>query len=192
MTALRGWLALAAVVLVGAAAVVLVNGYHERKADQAYQESLVLKGQVDALQEQAREHNAAADRLAQTVSGQDQTILALKAKLARAQRPALPAQPGVPDPVGVVDPGPESPDALKDQVITAQDQQIGTLKAEVVELRAALVLKDRALGISEQRARGLEIALDAQRHAAKSGKWIGRLQGFAIGLGAGYVSGRLK
>lgn len=199
MTPARWWLALLAVALLGAAAVVLVNGHQERKVEQAFQQSLELKGQVDALQEQAGKLVGEADeqRKVAAAAGQDveksrADVRALKARLAKA----LASGPG--NPVGDVDPVDDTTD-LRDQVIAAQgeqieaqDRQITALGGEIKGLRAALVLKDQALVTQEQRARGLEIALDAQRSAARSGKWVGRLQGFAIGLGAGYVSGRFR
>ena len=59
-------------------------------------------------------------------------------------------------------------------------------------LRVAPDAKDRALITSEQRARGLEIALEAQRHASKSQRWLGRIEGVAVGIAIGYVGGKLQ
>lgn len=194
MTSARWILALFAVLVVGAASVVLVNGYHERKASEAEQQSLELKGKVDALQEQARELVATADGHAKDAKTAAEEVRLLKAKLARAKqaRPGEPSvHPVVPDGVPSDGDSPVLVDDLKDQIIDAQDRQITALSLEVDGLRSALVLKDQALVTQEQRVRGLEIALDAQRHAAKVGKWMGRIQGFAIGLGVGYVGGKL-
>lgn len=194
MTTSRWLAALLAVFIVGAAVVVLVNGYHERKASAAEQQALELKGKVDALQEQARELVTKADGHAKDAATAAEEVRVLKAKLARAKQ-THPSEssvhPVVPDGVPTDGDSPVLVDDLKDQVIAAQDRQIAALNLEVDGLRAALDMKDRALVTSEQRARGLEIALDAEKHAAKSGKWIGRIQGFAIGITAGYAMGRL-
>ena len=90
----------------------------------------------------------------------------------------------------VVDSAPA--DSLRDQIIAVQDKQIAALGAEVDELRAALDLKDRALVTSEQRARGLELALEAQKHASKSQRWLGRIEGVAVGVAIGYAGGKLR
>lgn len=195
MTTARWILALLAVILLGAASVVLVNGHQERKVTQAQQENLKLKGHVHALQEQAGELVAKANESGTRSAQAGAEVLALKAKLARAQsaRPGQPANhPVVPGGVPPAGDPPVVVDDLKDQIIEAQDRQIVALGTEVGQLRAALVLKDRALGISEQRARGLEIALEAQQSASRSGRWIGRMQGFVVGLGAGYATGRYR
>jgi hypothetical protein len=82
--------------------------------------------------------------------------------------------------------------AAQDDLNTQKDGKIASLEAEVVDLRTALDLSQHALTVSEQRARALEIAIQAQKSATTSSKWIGRVQGFAIGIGVGYVGGRFK
>lgn len=78
------------------------------------------------------------------------------------------------------------------EVIEAQAKVIKGYEAEVVTLTASRDQWKAAFEAERKRATGLEIALDAQKHVASSGKWAGRLQGLAIGLGAGFVAGRLR
>ena len=110
--------------------------------------------------------------------------------------PAPPSNPGV---AGAVVPasaasGPDDRDAL-----IAKDQEVITALTKVVEdqgteISQLTISRDQWKASSEAEHRavvGLQIALDAQKVVSKSDKWIGRVEGFAIGIGAGYVAGRL-
>jgi len=152
----------------------------------ALQQSAELKGKVLTLTQESQKRKDLADQAAHKVEDQDKTIATLKTKLSKIKRTEPSTTPNT-EPV----PAEEMADSLKDQIIDAQDKEIGTLKVEVTELRASLDLKDRALVESERRARGLEIALEAQRSLATSSKWIGRLQGFVIALGTKYVTTKI-
>ena len=181
---LRAWTVLALVGLLLACGLGYYSGHKNQQIDKALQQSQELKGKIGALQEQARIAVDQADAAAKTAAQHEATAQALKAKLAHLR--AVPAAPGVSDPMGVVD----SAGDLRDQIIAAQDQQIAAQKDEIKGLRAALDLKDRALVTSEQRARGLELALEAQKHAQRSQRWLGRIEGVAVGIAIGYVGGR--
>ena len=183
---LRSWGVLALLVVAVAAGLGYYSGHKNEQIDKALQQSQELKGKIGALQEQARVAVDQADAAAKTAAQHEATAQALKSKLAQLR--AVPAAPGVPGPVGVVDPAGD----LRDQIIAAQDSQIAAQKLEITELRAALDLKDRALVTSEQRARGLELALEAQKHASKSQRWLGRIEGVAVGIAIGYVGGKLR
>lgn len=187
----RGWASLALAVALAVAGVWIYSTAMDSKVARAEQAASEMKGKVNALQEQARIAVDQADAAAKTAAQHEATAQALKAKLAKLR--ALPASATASAPSGAtsVD-GPSDEAALSAQIIAAQDSQIAAQKDEIKGLRVALVLKDQALVTQEQRVRGLEIALDAQRHAAKSGKWMGRIQGFAAGIGVGYISGRLR
>ena len=187
---LRTWAVLALLVVAVAAGLGYYSGHKNEQIDKALQQSQELKGKIGALQEQARIAVDQADAAAKTAAQHEATAQALKAKLAKLR--ALPASATASAPSGAtsVD-GPSDEAALADQIIEAQDEQIAALKVEVVELRSALDLKDKALRISEQRARALEIARDARESAIKRNRWLGRLEGLVVGLGAGYVAGRV-
>ena len=175
----RAWAVLALVGLLLACGLGYYSGHKNQQIDKALQQSQELKGKIGALQEQARIAVDQADAAAKTAAQHEATAQALKAKLAQLR--AVPAAPGVSDPMGVVG------DDLRDQIITAQDSQIAAQKDEIKGLRAALDLKDRALVTSEQRARGLELALEAQKHAQRSQRWLGRIEGAGVGLAIGYM-----
>ena len=181
----RAWISLALVGLLLACGLGYYSGHKNQQIDRAIAQSQELRGKISALQEQARIAVDQADAAAKTAAQHEATAKALKAKLAKLQ--AVPAAPGVSDPVGVV-----GADDLRDQIIAAQDKQIAALGVEVTGLRTALDLKDRALVTAEQRARGLEIALEAQRHASRSQRWLGRIEGVAVGIAIGYVGGKLQ
>ena len=183
---LRAWAALALAGLLLACGLGYYSGHKNQQIDKAIAQSQELRGKISALQEQARLAVAQADEAAKTAAQHAATAQALKAKLAKLQ--AVPAAPSVSGPVGVVDPTGD----LRDQIIAAQDKQIAALGVEIKGLRAALDLKDQALVTAEQRARGLELALDAQKHASRSQRWLGRIEGVAVGIAIGYVGGKLQ
>lgn len=198
MVNLRWIAAVFAVLLLGAASVVLVNGYHERRASEAKVESDILKGQVETLKDQIAVSIQSADSFAAQAQVASTEKLALKAKLAKLQSLRGATAQGIDNPVGPVvsDPAPAD---LKDQIISAQteviakqDEEITALNSEVGGLRVALDLSSRALDTSERRARGLELALDAQSHATRTSKWVGRFQGLLVGICGGYVGGKVK
>ena len=180
----RAWISLALAGLLLACGLGYYSGHKNQQIDKAIQQSQELKGRVNALQEQARIAVDQADAAAKTAAQHEATAQALKAKLAQLR--AVPANPSMPDPVGVVG------DDLRDQIIAAQDEQITAQRDEIKGLRVALDAKDKALVTSEQRARGLEIALEAQRHASRSQRWLGRIEGVAVGIAIGYVGGKLQ
>lgn len=187
----RAWISLALVLLLVAGGLGYYSGHKNQQIDRAIQQSQELKGKISALQEQARVAVDQADAAAKTAAQHEATAQALKAKLAKLR--ALPASATASAPSGAtsVD-GPSDEAALSAQIIAAQDSQITAQKLEITGLRAALDLKDRALVTAEQRARGLEIALDAQSHASKSQRWLGRIEGVAVGIAIGYMGGKLQ
>lgn len=183
-----GYLALCVALVAGTAG--YFNGRGKDQAKAAEQQNIELKAKVDALSKDSQTHKALADAKESEVKDRDARIASLKARLRHA--PSLPPA-GQTDSGGIA-PAVEDPNAageIRDQIITAQDDQIAALNSEVSDLRTALDLKDQALVISEKRARALEIARDARESAIKRNRWMGRLEGLVIGLGAGYVAGRV-
>lgn len=182
-----GYLALTAALVAATAG--YFNGLGKDKIAAAEQRNIELKAKVDALSKDSETHKALADAAQQEIKDRDAKIASLKARRTRA----LPASATASAPSGAtsVD-GPSDEAALSAQIITAQDEQIAALKVEVTELRTALDLKDQALITSEKRARGLEIALDAQKHTSKSQRWLGRIEGVAVGIAIGYMGGKLQ
>ena len=185
---IRAWGYLALTVVLVAAAAGYFNGLGKDKIAAAEQRNIELKAKVDALSKDSETHKALADAKEQEVKDRDAKIASLKARRTSALHASATASApsGATSSVGT---GPSDEAALADQIIAAQDEQIAALKVEVVELRAALDLKDKALRVSEQRARALEIARDARESAIKRNRWLGRLEGLVVGLGAGYVAG---
>lgn len=78
------------------------------------------------------------------------------------------------------------------EVIEAQAKVIKGYEVQVVTLTVSRDQWKAAFEAERRRAAGLEIALDAQKHVASNGKWMGRAQGFVFGLGAGFVAGRVR
>ena len=165
------------------------NGLGKDKIAAAEQRNIELKAKVDALSKDSETHKALADAAQQEIKDRDAKIASLKARRTSALHASATAS--APSGATSVD-GPSDEAALAGQIITAQDEQIAALKVEVTELRTALDLKDQALIASEKRARGLEIAMEAQKHASKSQRWLGRIEGVAVGNAIGYVGGKLQ
>ena len=86
---------------------------------------------------------------------------------------------------------PPAMDDTRDQIIAEQDAQIEALNSEVKGLRLTISIKDQALANSDRQIRALEIAADVQKHAATANRWEGRIEGFVIGFGAGYITSKV-
>ena len=188
-------LGLALVVIALGASAFGIESCGKGKVQQGTIQAAEAHGAADAHQQQAQASDAQVEDLKAKVQSQN-------AKVGRllAERTALLARldhaDHVPvDPVPPGEPVRDDRDAViaKDaEVIAAQGKQITD---QAVVISALTVSRDAWKSTAEDRAReaaGLRIALDAQKSVANSGKWMGRVQGFAIGLGAGYVTGRIR
>lgn len=167
------------------------------------------RGKVAQATIQAAEANGAASAHQTSAQASDAKVADLEAKIQSqnakvgrllAERTALLARLDHADhvPVDPVPPG-ESVRDDRDAVI-AKDAEVIAAQAYFIEgqqtqIAALVISRDAWKATAEERAReaaGLRIALDAQKSVANSGKWVGRFQGVAIGLGVGYIAGRLK
>jgi len=131
-----------------------------------------------------------------------QTIEALKADVSRAKAVAakLRARPSgdvavhgdtVPS-AGLDESGRSGLVASLDAVIASQDELIAEQDNQIKDQAIRIKTGDDALAASMRQTRALEIALKAQKSATTSSKWLGRIQGFAIGVSVGWVGGKLK
>ncbi len=193
---LRAWgfLAIAVVVAVGG----LFYGYQQyknRQVDEALQEAVEWARKADESASLARQKDVQIAARTSDLAKAQKDIDQLKLEYAKRRQPRKSvAEFGTAAPVDGLPSEPAGDLALDaaDAVISAQD---GLIKEQAAQILDLTVSRDSWKGAYEEehrRAVALQIALDAQKHAAKSGKWVGRLQGFAIGLGAGYVGGKLR
>lgn len=154
---------------------------HEQKASEA-------KGRADEHKAAGGVADAAAAEAARRAQSAEAAVARLKRELDALRRPQpVPPGPDVPAPAPV-DLAPEV--AKRDQIIEAQDAHITALKIEVGTLTTA---RDHWRSAEQARADQvlhLEAALEAQKAISRGSLWRGRVQGLAIGLGAGYVAGR--
>ena len=91
-------------------------------------------------------------------------------------------------------------------VVTALEAEIGALRLEVQGLQQELVTRDDLLKVrsaaaeswkaayqqSAKEAALLRCAHEAQVAALKAERWKGRIEGLAVGIGVGYVAGRIR
>jgi len=165
------------------------------KAEAAESRAQVLGVERDKALGDAKVSQDRADAEAQARTKAEGSLKQARADVADARaRLKAPGQsvPAVPGDGPVV--APDAKDdliAAQDDLIAKQDLKIGSLEREVVDLRTLNETKNVAISLGKQRERALEIALDAQKRATSSSKWMGRLQGFAIGVSVGYVGGKL-
>ena len=113
----------------------------------------------------------------------------LKAELARIN--SQPVQP--PDAAQPVDNPPDlAPLVAKDEeLIGALTKENTDLKAHVVTLNLQIGSLQVAFDEKSKEAVAIRIALEAQVAANKAERWRGRIEGFVVGIGAGYVAGKL-
>ena len=150
-----------------------------------------------AASSQGADHDQEADQHQAQLQGDAAEVARLRAKLARVRKapPAAPAPPSTP---GAPEPEPVAPPvdlaavvAQQDLLITAQDKQIQDQAGQIHTLTLARDSWRLSAQESAQEALQLRSALLAQQGVAKAQRWMGRLEGLAVGLGAGYVGGRL-
>ncbi len=171
--------------------------------------SCVGTHQVDAHVQQADQHHEAATSSAAQGAAHDQEAQAhepqiqndtaevarLRAEVARLRHPA-PAPPSSPD-ISPAEPVAPPVDlsavvAGQDLLIAAQDRQI---QDQTLQIKTLSLARDSwRLSAQESAAEALQLrsALAAQQGLIKGALWRGRLQGFAVGLGSGYIAGRLR
>lgn len=165
------------------------------KVQQGTIQAAEAHGAGDAHQQQAQSSDAKVADLEAQVQSQN-------AKVGRllAERTALLARLDHADHVPV-DPVPPGEPVRDDRdAVIAKDAEVIAVQGKVITDQAVVISalttsRDAWKATAEDRAReaaGLRIALDAQKSVANSGKWVGRFQGVAIGLGVGYIAGRLK
>ena len=136
-------------------------------------------------------HDVEATVRAPQLAADAAEVARLRSEVARLRSPAPPAPIPVPDPAAPpVDLAPLV--AGQDELIRAQDRQIQDLGAQVNTLTLARDSWRRAA--EEERIRGSlqEAALRAQLAATRAASWKGRIEGFAVGIGAGYLAGRIR
>ena len=171
------------------------------RVDGATANANIAHGEASADQTQAQTSDAqVADlqaRVARTAQDVDR-LTAERVRLLRALAAQVPQVPSNPDPAAPIAPQPVPLADVRDQVI-AKDAELIHAQQVVIQDQAAvigtlIISRDAwkaTASAREREAAQLRIALDAMKTVQSSGKWLGRVQGFAIGLGAGYVAGRL-
>ena len=143
-------------------------------------------------------HDQTAEAQAQEIKAAEREVERLRAEVARLRRPApkpdpqtIPPEPSIPLPVQTpVDLAPVV--AKLDELVKAQDHEISGLKAQVATITLARDSWKLAAQDSGREALQLRASLAAKDGLLKAERWKGRIEGFAVGLGSGYIAGRLK
>ena len=171
------------------------------RVDGATANANTAHGAASANQTQAQESDKVVSdlqaRVARTAQDVDR-LTAERVRLLRALAAQVPHVPSNPDPAPAPTTQPGPVVDVRDQVI-AKDAELIQAQQVVISDQAAvigtlIISRDAwkaTASAREREAAQLRIALDAMKTVQSSGKWLGRVQGFAIGLGAGYVAGRL-
>lgn len=172
---------------------------NQAKVTQSENAANVAKGEADALKRQAEAKD-------QAIAAKDSTLADAKAHLYRAEqelarskmgRPAVvpvpvPAIPGTPlGNMGVEEPGRDLV-GRQEAVIQAQAEVIRLQDVKIADLTQSRDMWKEAEAARSRETAGLRIALETQKSLTKNALWRGRFQGLAIGLGSGYVIGRLQ
>ena len=172
---------------------------NQAKVTQAETQANIAKGERDAITAQAQAKD-------QAIAAKDSSLADAKARLHRAEqelarskmvRPPLvsvpvPAVPGAPlGNMGVEEPGWDLV-GRQEAVIEAQSNLIKLQETKIDDLTISRDLWKASTEAGAREAAGLRIALEAQKSLTKNALLRGRIQGLAIGLGSGYVIGRLQ
>lgn len=161
----------------------------QARSIEAERQSQEHKGRADAAVEAARRAQAdEAQARAQVADADAKAARAaeLVAKLRADRRPASGVVPAVDhgplEPVGLIE-------ALTEQV-EAQQEQILARDGLILSLEAQRDGWKQAHDERHKETVSLRLALEGQKAAVNGALWRGRVQGFAVGAGLGFVGGR--
>lgn len=192
MTPLIKWAGIALLITVCLGLGFDVCGHHESKVS-AKVEAQANVQQVAATQSAGvgATHDTENTTQAATVAEDYVQVAADLAHIAHKPRPVPPpGNPAAPDPQPVVEPLAPVDDG-KDQLIADLTKTVMDQKAEINTLTLSRDSWKTAYGDAQKEADLREIALRAQIAANKSSKWVGRIEGFAVGAAIGYAGGKL-
>lgn len=208
----RTWLyGLAAIVAALALGVVVGLSWGEKRVSEKVQALQIraaeVKGQEDAIKagqiadalaarDVAIRHQQEADNRGMEAG---RTVVALRAKLAKATAQHASSDGIIPPVVPVVDGPQESVVAVQSELIAALDKQhaddLDRIKARDERIKAddlQISGLNKALKLADLRADIQEQAANAALQGIKQAKWLGRAEGFALGALAGYAGGRIR
>ena len=163
---------------------------HVQQADQDHEAAVTSAAQGATHDQEADQHQA-------QLQGDAAEVARLRAELARVRKaptapPAPPQAPGAPEPEPMAPPVDlAAVVAQQDLLITAQDKQIQDQAGQIHTLTLARDSWRLSAQDSAAEAVQLRSALAAKEGVMKAQRWMGRLEGLAVGLGASYVGGRL-
>ena len=193
----KAWIIGPAVLILGFAGVATYScvkgrqvAVHVQQADQDH-----TAAASSAAQGAAHDQEAATE--APQIQNDAVTVAQLRAEVARlrtphAPAPEPPAAPGLPAPEPVAPPVDLAAVVAKqDLLIAAQDKQIGDQAEQIHTLTLARDSWRLSAQDSAAEAVQLRSALAAKEGVLKAQRWMGRLEGLAVGFGSGYVAGRL-
>ena len=164
---------------------------HEASAAQAHESTTIHAAQGATYDQHAQDQTPA-------LQAADREVERLRAEVARLRRPAprpdskpTPNEPDTPQPVSSpVDLAPVV--AKLDELVKAQDREIGGLKAQLETVMKARDSWKLAAQDSGREALQLRAALAAREGSLRAERWRGRIEGLAVGVALGYGAGRLR
>jgi hypothetical protein len=190
MTPILKWAGIAALVIACLWVGLDLRGSHESKVSAAAEAQSIVQQQAATTSAAQGAANVQVAQNQASVVALDDAQVAKDMARRKHPLPVPPAPtPGAPDPQPAVAADPVDDGTA--QLIADQAKEIVDLKAQVNALNLAVTHYKGAYE-DECKASALkEIALQAQISANKSSKWVGRIEGFAIGAAVGYAGGKL-
>lgn len=180
-----------------------VDSCRRKQVEQAQHQAAIHEGEANAHAGQAQASDAIVADLQAKLEASKADLGRLSAERSALLRKLAAAKQDGGDPHGPAA-DPQTPVApVSDDLhlaVIAKDAEVieaqaNFIKGQEAQISALVISRDEwksAFEAERKRATGLEIALDAQKHLNKSGRWLGRLEGLAVGLGAGFTVGRLR
>lgn len=170
----------------------------QRVASEALTQSTQKHEQAISHAAQGALHDQQADAKAPALQADSYEVQRLRAEVARLRK--APPAPAPPAPsLGLPEPEPASLPVDLAPLVATLDELNGVLTKENADLKTALAERTAAATswkaaylASADETRLLKIAHEAQMSAIKAERWKGRIEGLAVGLGAGYLGGRLR
>ena len=164
---------------------------NDAAAYQSHESSVIHAAQGATYDQQAEAQDPALQAASREVERLRVEVARLRSSAPADDPQTIPTEPSIPLPVpDYVDLAPVV--AKLDELVKAQDREISGLKAQVATITLARDSWKLAAQDSGREALQLRASLAAKEGLLKAERWKGRIEGFAVGLAGGYVTGRLQ
>lgn len=149
-----------------------------------------LEAEKQSAKQKAEKSEARAIELSQEMQRISKGSKELRDKLRKGER-ARAESLTLPEPAPILPLWAQEKLKLQDELITALEMELSVEMAKTEAWQESSDNWKKAFQQSERQIECLKIAHEAHVRAIHASRWKGRLEGFAVGVGLGYIGGKL-